>query len=61
MAKVRGTTADAVRKAVSDQTMLGRWAEPEEIGAAAAFLVSEKNAYMTGTTVEVCGGFTRYL
>jgi 3-oxoacyl-[acyl-carrier protein] reductase len=61
MAKVRGTTADGVRKAVSDQTMLGRWAEPDEIGAAAAFLVSEKNAYMTGTTVEVCGGFTKYL
>lgn len=61
MAKVRGTTADAVRKGIADQTMLGRWAEPEEIGAAAAFLVSEKNAYMTGTTVEVCGGFTKYL
>jgi 3-oxoacyl-[acyl-carrier protein] reductase len=61
MAKIRGTTADGVRKAVADQTMLGRWAEPEEIGAAAAFLVSGKNAYMTGTTVEVCGGFTKYL
>jgi NAD(P)-dependent dehydrogenase (short-subunit alcohol dehydrogenase family) len=36
-------------------------AEPEEIGNAAAFLVSAKNSYMTGTTVEVCGGFNRYL
>ena len=60
MAKVRGTTADQVRAGISGQTLLGRWAEPEEIGTVAAFLVSEKNSYMTGTTVEVCGGFTRY-
>jgi 3-oxoacyl-[acyl-carrier protein] reductase len=61
MAKIRGTTADGVRQAVADQTMLGRWAEPAEIGAVAAFLVSDKNAYMTGTTIEVCGGMTKYL
>jgi NAD(P)-dependent dehydrogenase (short-subunit alcohol dehydrogenase family) len=41
--------------------MLGRWAEPHEIGAVAAFLVSAQNSYMTGTTVEVCGGITKYL
>lgn len=61
MAKVRGVTADQVRAAIAGQTLLGRWAEPEEIGNVAAFLVSEKNSYMTGTTVEVCGGFTRYI
>lgn len=61
MAKVRGVTADQVRAGISGQTLLGRWAEPEEIGNVAAFLVSEKNSYMTGTTVEVCGGFTRYI
>jgi NAD(P)-dependent dehydrogenase (short-subunit alcohol dehydrogenase family) len=61
MAKVRGVTADDVRAAIAGQTLLGRWAEPEEIGNVAAFLVSSKNGYMTGTTVEVCGGFTRYL
>ncbi len=61
MAKVRNTTADGVRQAIAGQTLLGRWAEPEEIGNAAAFLVSEKNSYMTGTTVEICGGFTKYL
>jgi 3-oxoacyl-[acyl-carrier protein] reductase len=60
MAKVRGTTADQVRAGIAGQTLLGRWAEPEEIGHVAAFLVSAKNSYMTGTTVEVCGGFTRY-
>ena len=54
-------TADDVRAAIAGQTLLGRWAEPEEIGNVAAFLVSEKASYMTGTTVEVCGGFTRYI
>jgi 3-oxoacyl-[acyl-carrier protein] reductase len=61
MAKVRGVTADQVRASIAQQTLLGRWAEPEEIGDVAAFLVSAKNSYMTGTTVEVCGGFTRYI
>ena len=61
MAKVRNTTAEEVRRGFSAQTMLGRWAEPHEIGAVAAFLVSAQNSYMTGTTVEVCGGITKYL
>jgi NAD(P)-dependent dehydrogenase (short-subunit alcohol dehydrogenase family) len=61
MAKVRGVTADQVRASIAQQTLLGRWAEPDEIGDVAAFLVSKKNGYMTGTTVEVCGGFTRYI
>ena len=61
MAKVRGVTADDVRKGIAAQTLLGRWAEPTEIGNVAAFLVSDKNSYMTGTTVEVCGGFNRYI
>jgi 3-oxoacyl-[acyl-carrier protein] reductase len=61
MAKARNTTADQVRAGIAGQTLLGRWAEPEEIGSVAAFLVSAKNSYMTGTTVEVCGGFTRYI
>jgi NAD(P)-dependent dehydrogenase (short-subunit alcohol dehydrogenase family) len=61
MAKVRNTTAEEVRKGFSAQTMLGRWAEPREIAAVAAFLVSAQNSYMTGTTVEVCGGITKYI
>jgi 3-oxoacyl-[acyl-carrier protein] reductase len=61
MAKVRNITPDQVRAGISNQTLLGRWAQPEEIGDVAAFLVSERNSYMTGTTVEVCGGFNRYI
>jgi 3-oxoacyl-[acyl-carrier protein] reductase len=61
MAKVRGITADQFRDGMAAQTMLGRWAQPGEIGDMAAFLVSERNSYMTGTTVEVCGGITKYI
>lgn len=61
MARIRGVTADEVRAGIAAQTLLGRWGEPEEIGDVAAFLVSERNAYMTGATIEVCGGFTRYI
>jgi len=61
VAKVRGTTADQFRATIASQTLLGRWAAPEEIGDVAAFLVSDRNSYMTGTTIEVCGGYTRYI
>ena len=61
MAKVRNMTAEQVRKMFSDLTLLGRWAEPHEIADVAAFLVSGRNNYMTGTTVEVCGGWSRYI
>ena len=40
--------------------MLGRWGRPEEIGDVAAFMVSPRNSYMTGSTVEVCGGWGKY-
>ncbi len=61
MAKVRNMTPDQVRKMFSDFTLLGRWAEPHEVADVATFLVSERNNYMTGTTVEVCGGWARYI
>ena len=61
MAKVRNTTSEELRKGFASQTMLGRWAEPSEVGDLAAFMVSERNSYMTGTTVEICGGITKYI
>jgi len=61
MAKMKGITPDQVRDGISAQTLLGRWAETTEIGDAAAWIVSEKNSYQTGTVVEVCGGFTKYI
>ncbi|MGF1506138.1 MAG: 3-oxoacyl-[acyl-carrier-protein] reductase [Anaerolineae bacterium] len=35
---------------------LGRWAEPEEIGYAVAFLASDEAAYITGQVLSVDGG-----
>jgi 3-oxoacyl-[acyl-carrier protein] reductase len=61
MAKARGTTVDQVRNAFTGMSMLNRLGRPEEMGWVAAFLVSEKNSYMTGTTIESCGGATKYL
>jgi len=61
MAKVKGITPEQVRDGISSQTLLGRWAETQEIGDAAAWIVSEKNSYQTGTVVEVCGGFSKYI
>jgi 3-oxoacyl-[acyl-carrier protein] reductase len=39
----------------------GRLGEPDEIGAAVAFLCSGQAAYITGTTLTVDGGLTRTL
>ncbi|MEE3000180.1 MAG: SDR family oxidoreductase [Pseudomonadota bacterium] len=61
VAKARGISSDEVRKIMAANAMLDRLAEPEEIGDVAAFLVSEKNSYMTGTVVEVCGGWGKYI
>lgn len=37
---------------------LGRFAEPKEIGELVAFLISEKNTYITGSSIIIDGGFT---
>lgn len=39
-------------------TALGRYASPDEIAAAVAFLASERARYVTGATIAVDGGFT---
>jgi 3-oxoacyl-[acyl-carrier protein] reductase len=61
MAKARGVTVEDVNKSMAGLAMLNRMGRPEEMGWIAAFLVSEKNSFMTGTTVESCGGATKYL
>jgi 3-oxoacyl-[acyl-carrier protein] reductase len=38
---------------------LGRWAEPEEIAAAVAFLVSPRSAFTTGASLQLDGGAIR--
>jgi 3-oxoacyl-[acyl-carrier protein] reductase len=38
-------------------TSLGRYGKPEEVAVAVAFLASPAAAYITGTTLNVDGGF----
>ena len=42
---------------VMQQVPLGRPAEVAEIASAGMFLLSERSSYMTGATVDVCGGW----
>ena len=56
-----GEGAERPSGALAAMSMLNRLGRPREIGWLAAFLVSGRNSYMTGSTVECCGGATRYL
>ncbi len=51
-----GQMTEATIKAQAAKIPLGRFAQPEEIAAAAAFLASEDSSYITGKTIEVTGG-----
>jgi NAD(P)-dependent dehydrogenase (short-subunit alcohol dehydrogenase family) len=49
-------TAAMNRDAVTRLIPMRRWAEPEEIAAAVAFLVSDEARFITGITLPVAGG-----
>jgi 3-oxoacyl-[acyl-carrier protein] reductase len=50
---------EAAQEAAPDEIPAGRLGTPEEMGAAAAFLCSERAAYITGVALLVDGGLTQ--
>ena len=48
--------ADEQRKKLLERIPLGRLGSPEDVAEAVAYLVSERAAYVTGTTLHVNGG-----
>ena len=51
-----GISAEDQRQNVSRGIPLGRYGEPEELGRAAAFLLSSAASYITGVSLQVDGG-----
>lgn len=58
-ARETGQELDAVLQARAASIPLGRFGRPEELANLVAFLASEKNSYITGTTILVDGGAVR--
>lgn len=54
--KAPDQTLEDAKRALADQVPAGRWADPREIGAAVAFLASEKASYINGVALPVAGG-----
>ena len=55
-AKEFGEIGEKVIETMRASTQMGRLGQPEEVAAAAAFLVSEDATYVTGETLGVSGG-----
>jgi 3-oxoacyl-[acyl-carrier protein] reductase len=56
-----GKTKEEIIATWATQGPMGRIGKPEEIAAAVAFLASERASYITGTTLQVDGGWVRSL
>lgn len=56
-----GVTIDEVRRQTEARVPLHRYGRPEEVGAAAAFLLSPAAAYISGAILPVDGGMIRAL
>ncbi len=48
----------SLNKWLAGRTILGRWAEPEELAGVAVFLASNSSSYVTGQTIQVDGGMS---
>jgi 3-oxoacyl-[acyl-carrier protein] reductase/meso-butanediol dehydrogenase/(S,S)-butanediol dehydrogenase/diacetyl reductase len=56
MAERRGAAMEQIKSGVAASVPLGRQGRPEEQAAAVAFLMGPDAAYVTGQTLNVCGG-----
>jgi 3-oxoacyl-[acyl-carrier protein] reductase len=56
-----GKSSEEIIASWATQGPMGRIGKPEEIGAAVAFLASERASYITGVTLQVDGGWVRSL
>ena len=61
MGQQQGKSPAEIVGAWESQIPMGRLGSPEEFAAMAAFLVSERASYITGTSVQVDGGWIRSL
>jgi len=61
MAQQQGRTPQEIVGAWESQIPMGRLGSPQEFAALAAFLVSERASYVTGTSIQVDGGWIRSL
>ncbi|HJY28294.1 MAG TPA: SDR family oxidoreductase [Pyrinomonadaceae bacterium] len=61
MAEKQGISAAEFRGKWEKEIPMGRLGEPHEFAALAAFLVSERASYITGTSIQVDGGWIKSL
>jgi 3-oxoacyl-[acyl-carrier protein] reductase len=58
-ARTEGVEPAAIEKRMVQEIPAGRLGEPHELGDLIAFLGSERASYITGTTIQVDGGYVR--
>lgn len=58
-AQRQGKTVEEILAETTDRFPMKRMGEPEELAALVAFLASERASYITGTTIQVDGGYTQ--
>lgn len=61
MADKQGISAGEFRGVWEKEIPMGRLGEPRELAATVAFLASERASYITGTSIQVDGGWIRSL
>jgi len=59
MAQDRGKSEEEIEKLWTGQIPLGHMGKPEELANLVVFLASERASYITGTVIQVDGGFVK--